>query len=50
VNDSALTDNLRTLTAAEQSEMQDAVQTFGEAYVLANWELLLSQTRYLLTL
>ncbi len=41
------TEKLQSLTASERSEMQEAVDAFGPTYVLAHWNLLLEQSRYL---
>lgn len=49
-DDPTLTGKLHSLTADERFEMEQAIRQYGEAYVLANWTLILEQIRYILML
>lgn len=46
----ALTERLQSLTAEELLEMEQMLTDRGAAHVLARWDLILDQIRYVLTL
>jgi hypothetical protein len=45
-----LTERLQQLTPDERAAMEEVMRTYGLAYTVANWNLILGQVRYVLTL
>jgi hypothetical protein len=45
-----LTERLQSLTADERFEMEPLLIGYDEAYILANWNLLVDELHYIMTL